>query len=123
MRALAHDEPATLILNVRHRGVLSSSAESGVAALFDDEAVVEVPCTVDASGATPHRVAPLPAHGVGLVRAVKAAERGVLEAVATGSREAAVRAMAAHPLVDSAPVARRLIDAYRAELPGLAYLR
>ncbi|MEV6300236.1 6-phospho-beta-glucosidase [Actinoplanes sp. NPDC051861] len=114
MRALAHDEPATLILNVRNRGTLG---------ILDDDAVVEVPCTVDARGAAPHRVAPLPGHGVSLVRAVKSAERAVLEAVATGSRSAAVRAMAAHPLIASEPVARRLIDAYRAELPGLAYLR
>ncbi|MFC7528176.1 6-phospho-beta-glucosidase [Actinoplanes sp. GCM10030250] len=114
MRALAHDEAATLILNVRNRGTIG---------VLDDEAVVEVPCTVDASGAAPHRVAPLPEHGADLVRAVKTAERGVLEAATTGSRSTAVRAMAAHPLVASEPVARRLIDTYRSELPGLAYLR
>ncbi|MEU4424926.1 6-phospho-beta-glucosidase [Actinoplanes sp. NPDC024001] len=114
MRALAHDEPVTLILNVRNRGTLG---------VLDDAAVVEVPCTVDAHGALPHRVSALPEHGVGLVRAVKAAERGVLEAAATGSRAAAVRAMAAHPLVDSEPVARRLVDAYRAEFAELTYLR
>ncbi|WP_328477198.1 6-phospho-beta-glucosidase [Actinoplanes sp. NBC_00393] len=114
MRALAHDEPATLILNVRNRGTL---------AVLDDEAVVEVPCTVDARGAAPHRVAPLPEHGVPLVQAVKTAERGVLEAVSTGSQAAAVRAMAAHPLVGVESVARRLIDGYRAEFSELAYLR
>jgi 6-phospho-beta-glucosidase len=114
MRALAHDEPVTLILNVRNRGCLG---------VLDDEAVVEVPCTVDARGALPHRVAPLPAHGVELVQAVKGVERGVLEAVAAGSRATAVRAMAAHPLVGSEPVARGLIDAYRDEFRELAYLR
>lgn len=114
MRALARDEPATLILNVRNRGTI---------AVLDDDAVVEVPCLVDGRGAVAQRVAPLPAHGTGLVTAVKSAERWVLQAVTTGSRAAAVRAMAAHPLVGSEPVARRLIDAYRAELPGLAYLR
>ena len=114
MRALARNEPATLILNVRNRGTLD---------VLDDDAVVEVPCVVDGSGAFPQRVAPLPAHGADLVRSVKEADRWVLRAVASRSRAAAVRAMAAHPLVGSKPIARRLIDAYRAEFAELAYLR
>jgi 6-phospho-beta-glucosidase len=113
MRALARDEPATLILNVRNRGTLE---------ILDDDAVVEVPCTVDARGAVPLPVAPLPGHAADLVRAVKATDRLILTAVATGSRDAAVRAMAGHPLVGDPAVAARLIDAYRAELPELAYL-
>jgi 6-phospho-beta-glucosidase len=113
MRALAHDEPETLILNVRNGGTLG---------VLDDDAVVEVPCTVTAAGAAPQRVAPLPAHGAELIRAVKTSERQVLEAVASGSRTSAVRAMAAHPLVGP-EVAARLIDAYRSEFPELAYLR
>jgi 6-phospho-beta-glucosidase len=113
MRALAHDEPATLILNVRNGGTLG---------VLDDDAVVEVPCTVTAAGAAPQRVAPLPAHGAEMVRAVKTAERHVLAAVASGSRTSAVRAMAAHPLVGP-EVAARLIDAYRSAFPELEYLR
>jgi 6-phospho-beta-glucosidase len=31
--------------------------------------------------------------------------------------------MASHPLIDSVPLARSLVDAYRAEFPELAYLR
>ncbi|BBH68156.1 6-phospho-beta-glucosidase [Actinoplanes sp. OR16] len=114
MRALARDEPARLILNVRNRGTLG---------VLDDDAVVEIPCTVDARGAVPDTIAPLPEHAVPLVRAVKAAERGVLEAVATGSRDAAVRAMAAHPLVGDPKIAAELIDSYRAAFPELDYLR
>jgi 6-phospho-beta-glucosidase len=64
----------------------------------------------------------VPSPGVELVQRVKATERAVLEAAASGSREAAVRAMASHPLVDSAPLGRALVDAYRAEFPELAYL-
>ncbi|CAL9583435.1 6-phospho-beta-glucosidase [Streptomyces sp. enrichment culture] len=114
MRAVARDERATLILNVRNRG----SALPGL----DAEAVVEVPCLVDANGAHPVSVAPLPYHALGLVAAVKAVEREVLAAAESGSRQAAVKAFALHPLVDSVAVARRLLDAYRAEHPGLAYL-
>ncbi|MEU2180243.1 6-phospho-beta-glucosidase [Streptomyces thermolilacinus] len=113
MRAVARDERATLILNVRNRSALPG---------LDADAVVEVPCLVDANGAHPVSVAPLPYHALGLVAAVKAVEREVLAAAESGSRQAAVKAFALHPLVDSVAVARRLLDAYRAEHPGLAYL-
>ncbi|MDF3302086.1 6-phospho-beta-glucosidase [Streptomyces tropicalis] len=114
MRAVARDERATLILDVRNRGTLPA---------LDDEAVVEVPCLVDANGAHPAAVSPLPEHATGLVCAVKAVERAVLAAAASGSRADAVRAFALHPLVDSVTVARRLVDGYVSVHPGLAYLR
>ncbi|MEU3663187.1 6-phospho-beta-glucosidase [Streptomyces sp. NPDC032940] len=114
MRAVARDERAVLILNVRNRGTLSA---------LDAEAVIEVPCVVDASGAHPVTADPLPGHATGLVCAVKAVEREILEAAATGSRATAVKAFSLHPLVDSVNVARRLVDGYTAVHPGLAYLR
>ncbi|MFD4952943.1 6-phospho-beta-glucosidase [Streptomyces sp. NPDC058451] len=114
MRAIARDERTTLILNVRNRGTLS---------VLDAEAVVEVPCLVDANGAHPVSVDPLPGHATGLVCAVKAVEREVLAAAGSGSRATAVKAFALHPLIDSVNVARRLVDSYLAVHPGLAYLR
>ncbi|MFD3540664.1 6-phospho-beta-glucosidase [Streptomyces sp. NPDC058662] len=114
MRAIARDERATLILNVRNRSTLS---------VMDCEAVIEVPCLVDANGAHPLGAAPLPLHAVGLVTAVKAVEREILAASASGSRADAVKAFALHPLVDSVGVARRLLDGYAAVHPGLGYLR
>ncbi|KUL30033.1 family 4 glycosyl hydrolase [Actinoplanes awajinensis] len=114
MRALARDEPAELILNVRNRGTLD---------VLDGDAVVEVPCRVDGRGAVPLPVGPLPGHAVELVRAVKATDRLILEAVGSGSRAAAIQAMVTHPLVGDPAIAERLVDSYRAELPELAYLR
>ncbi|MFD9969754.1 6-phospho-beta-glucosidase [Streptomyces sp. NPDC059017] len=113
MHAVARDERATLILNVRNRTTLS---------VLDADAVVEVPCLVDAGGAHPYAVDPLPGHATGLVTAVKAVEREVMKAAESGSRSAAVRAFALHPLVDSVTVARRLLDGYTAVHPGLAHL-
>ncbi|MEU5363891.1 6-phospho-beta-glucosidase [Streptomyces sp. NPDC005925] len=113
MRAVARDERATLILNVRNRGTLS---------VLDADAVIEVPCLVDANGAHPVAVDPLPGHATGLVCAVKAVEREVLAAAGSGSRATAVKAFALHPLVDSVRVAQRLVDGYTAVHPGLAYL-
>jgi 6-phospho-beta-glucosidase len=111
MRAIAHNERASLILNVRNRGVLRH---------LDDDAVVEVPCTVDANGALPVTVSQLSDDQAGLVCAVKAVERTTIEAATTGSRTAAQRAFALHPLVDSVTVAHQLLDTYAEELPGLS---
>ncbi|WP_225095252.1 6-phospho-beta-glucosidase [Streptomyces sp. CoH27] len=114
MRAIARDERTTLILNVRNRGTLS---------VLDTEAVIEVPCLIDANGAHPVAVDPLPGHATGLVCSVKAVEREVLAAAESGSRATAVKAFALHPLVDSVNVARRLVDGYTEVHPGLAYLK
>jgi 6-phospho-beta-glucosidase len=113
MRAIARDERTTLILDVPNRGTLSA---------LDAEAVIEVPCLVDANGAHPVAVDPLPGHATGLVCSVKAVERQVLAAAESGSRADAVKAFALHPLVDSVNVARRLMEGYAAVHPGLAYL-
>ncbi|MFJ1968363.1 6-phospho-beta-glucosidase [Streptomyces sp. NPDC087903] len=113
MRAIARDERTTLILNVRNQGTLS---------VLDTDAVIEVPCHVDANGAHPVAVDPLPDHATGLVCSVKAVEREVLAAAESGSRTTAVKAFALHPLVDSVNVARRLVEGYTDVHPGLAYL-
>ncbi|OIJ85538.1 6-phospho-beta-glucosidase [Streptomyces sp. MUSC 14] len=114
MRAIARDERTTLILNVRNGTTLSA---------LDGDAVIEVPCMVDASGARPVAVTPLPGHATGLVCSVKAVEREVLAAAESGSRHTAVKAFALHPLVDSVTVARRLVEGYTEVHPGLAYLK
>ncbi|MFD3502473.1 6-phospho-beta-glucosidase [Streptomyces sp. NPDC058676] len=114
MRAIARDERTTLILNVRNHGRIP---------VLDDDAVIEVPCHVDANGARPISGAPLPEHGTGLVCSVKAVERAVIHAADTGDRAHAVKALTIHPLIDSYAVAERLLDAYQRHFPELAYLR
>jgi 6-phospho-beta-glucosidase len=103
MRAIALDEPRTLILNVRSAGALPG---------FPADAVAELPCRADATGAHP---LPLPtppdAHQSGLMLTVKAVERATIEAATRGSRRAALRALALHPLVDSPAVAARILTA------------
>ncbi|MBW4722244.1 family 4 glycosyl hydrolase [Saccharothrix obliqua] len=109
MHAIAFDTRETLILNVRNGSTLSC---------VDADAVVEVPCEVDGGGARPIAGRPLPDHAAGLVMSVKAVERLVL----AGTRAAALKAFALHPLVDSVSTARSLLDAYVARHPELAYL-
>lgn len=110
MRAVARDEPTSLVLNVPNRGSLPG---------LDADAVVEVPCRVDASGWRPHPLDPLDAHSSGLVATMKAVDRLTIEAADSGSYAAATRAVALHPLVGSVSVARGILDAQLAALPEL----
>ncbi|PWI43095.1 6-phospho-beta-glucosidase [Streptomyces sp. ICBB 8177] len=101
MRAIARDERTRLILNVRNGGTVAA---------LDDDAVVEVVCEVGADGARPLPVAPPDEHQAGMMLAVKAVERATIAAADSGSRRDALRALALHPLVDSAAVAARILD-------------
>jgi 6-phospho-beta-glucosidase len=110
MRAIARDEATTLVLNVPNRGTLHG---------LDADAVVEVPCAVDAGGWRPHPAAPLDPHAFGLVSTMKAVERTTVEAALSGSYPTATKALALHPLVGSVTVARGILDAQLATLPEL----
>jgi 6-phospho-beta-glucosidase len=85
------------------------------------EVVVEVGCLIDARGAHPQPVAPLPPEIRGLVQAVKAYEELTITAGVEGIRQKAIQALMAHPLVLSNEIARGLLDeilpAHRAYLP------
>jgi 6-phospho-beta-glucosidase len=113
MRAIAHDEAATLVLNVANNGTLAG---------LPDDAVVEVPCAVDADGPRPLPLAPLDGHQLGLVQSVKAVETTTIEAALTGSQRLALLALATHPLVDSVTRARAILDAQLAAVPALRSL-
>ncbi|MEU5027676.1 6-phospho-beta-glucosidase [Streptomyces milbemycinicus] len=105
MRAIARDERATLILNVRNRTAVPG---------LDADAVVEVPCLVDAGGARPLAAGPVAPDQLGLMLTLKAVERATIAAATShgpAARAAALRALAVHPLVDSVNVASRILNA------------
>jgi 6-phospho-beta-glucosidase len=91
----------TQVVDVRNDGALPG---------LPDDAVVEVPCTVDRDGAHPQAQRPLPAEMSGLVAHCKSYERLAVEAALSGSRETMIRALVANPLVGQYPVAERLAD-------------
>jgi 6-phospho-beta-glucosidase len=84
---------------------------NGTIAGLPDDAVVEVPATVDRDGAHPLPVDPLPPEQLGLVQAVTAYESLTISAARTGDRSTALRALLAHPLVRQWDVAVPLLDA------------
>jgi 6-phospho-beta-glucosidase len=109
MAALLGGEEHRMILDVANAGADGQPLIDGLPA----DAVVEVPVRVDGGGVHPLPVErPLEPAMLARVQAVKAAERLVIEAARTRSRETAWLAFGVHPLVDSADVARRLVDAY-----------
>ncbi|TCC19311.1 6-phospho-beta-glucosidase [Kribbella sindirgiensis] len=113
MAAIARNERSTMILNVRN-----GSAIPGLPA----DAVVEIPCTVDADGPHPIATTPLAGHQLGLVQQVKAVEQLTIQAARDHSPRLALQALALHPLVDSVTTARTLLTNYRDRHPDLSQL-
>ncbi len=101
--AIAGDLRRLYIVNVPNRGNLPG---------LPADHVIEVPAVLDAGGARPLHAAPLPACVRGLVHAVAAYEELTIAAALEGSYGKALLALAAHPLVPSVSVARRLLDAF-----------
>jgi 6-phospho-beta-glucosidase len=113
MAAISRGETSSMILNIRGGGAVPG---------MPDSAVVEIPCVVDSEGPRAIPLAPVEGHMLGLMQQVKAVERLVIEAASTGSQQAAVKAFALHPLVDSVSTARALLEGYRRAHPELAAL-
>ncbi|WP_037568748.1 6-phospho-beta-glucosidase [Phaeacidiphilus oryzae] len=111
MNAIARDEPASMVLNVRNGPIVPS---------LPADAVIEVPCTVDAKGPRPQPVTAPDLSQLGLMQQVKACERLTVRAAFEQDPDAALQAFALHPLVDSVSVARRLLDGYRTRIPEVA---
>jgi len=110
--AIVNDKNEVHIVNVPNCGALKGLA---------DEAVVEIPALVNRSGAHPLVIGEMPLAVRGLVQAVKAYEELTVDAAVTGSRQTALLALVAHPLVPTADVAEqllaRILEANRAYLP------
>jgi 6-phospho-beta-glucosidase len=103
LRAVVNGTGERLILSVRNGTTVP---------WLDDDATVEVPCVVDARGATSDTVVELPEEERRLMARVRDAERATLDAVSSSSREAVVKAIACHPVVPSRELAERIVDGY-----------
>ncbi|MGC5012246.1 6-phospho-beta-glucosidase [Streptosporangium sp. DT93] len=110
--SLVNDRGDTQVVNLRNGGTLP---------FLPDEAVIEVPATVTAAGATALPVEPVEPLFAGLIAHVTAYETLALEAALHGGEERVADALLAHPLVGQFPLsgdlARRLVEANRVHLP------
>lgn len=115
MTALATGVPARMIL-----GVANNDGGELIIPQLAADAVIEVPCHVDATGVHPLPQGPLSGPELGLITAVKACEELVIEAALSGDKTSAWRALASHPLVDSIAVAKDVLEAYINKNPDIA---
>ena len=95
-------------LNIDTWGVANVSNRGAVKFLPDD-AVIETACLVNASGFRPLVTCSPPKTVWGLISAVKNYEQLAVEAAVTGSRDLALLALVAHPLVRDYDVATALL--------------
>lgn len=100
VRAIHFNANAIVPLSVANRGNIPD--------LFDAD-VVEVPCLVNANGALPLHVGPVPAPVRPLLTRVKEYERRTVAAALARSAERARDALASNPLVPDAATADRLV--------------
>ena len=80
---------------------------------LEPQDVVEVPCMVNANGAWPLHVGPVPPQVRELVIRVKDYERRTVRAALDGTRQAAQDALSINPLVPDRATAGRLVDAFQ----------
>jgi 6-phospho-beta-glucosidase len=113
---LSGGESGRMILNVPNK---TADGQRLVPEL-NDQAVVEVPCTVTTEGVQPRKVAPVAGDMLGLMAQVKSSEQLILKATEEGSLDLAWRAFATHPLVDSVNIGKELLINYTKQLPGTA---
>lgn len=118
MTAIATGRGERMILDVGNR---TASGERIVPELPED-LVLEVLCEVDGEGVHPLPVGPVELGRLGLMSSLRSAERSILEAARTGSRDAAWEGFSAHPLVSSPQLGAKLLAGYEAGHPRIAAL-
>jgi 6-phospho-beta-glucosidase len=101
LASLTADRGDVQVVNLRNGGTLP---------FLPDDAVVEVPATITASGATALPVEPVPPIYSGLISHTFAYEQLALEAALHGGRERVFEALLAHPLVGQVEQAEQLTD-------------
>lgn len=101
IEAVALDRDARLIVDVQNRGAVRE---------LPDNACVELPCIVDAGGATPLPQPALEPVIRGLIQHVKSYEELAVRAAISRSRRDVYLALVAHPLTPSAAIAGQIAD-------------
>ena len=101
LASLWNDTGDVQVVDVRNNGALEE---------LPDDAIVEIPCVINRSGATPAVASGLHGATSRLVGAVATYERLTVEAAITGDRETAFLALLAHPLISQIKPAEQLLD-------------
>ncbi len=98
------------IQNNKKQEYILDIPNNGYAPGFSPEMVIEMPAIVDSKGATPIQVTSISPEVRGLMQMLKAYEELTIDAAVTGSYDAALQALIAHPLVMSYKKAKPMLD-------------
>jgi len=101
---------ASSLLNDTGDVQVVNTLNNGTLPFLPDDAVIEVPAVVGASGARPVDVSPVEPLYSGLISHVTAYEQLALDAALRGGAERVFDALLAHPLVGQVSLARELTD-------------
>jgi 6-phospho-beta-glucosidase len=101
---------ASSLLNDTGDVQVVNTLNNGTLPFLPDDAVIEVPAVVGASGARPVDVSPVEPLYSGLISHVTAYEQLALDAALNGGAERVFDALLAHPLVGQVSLARELTD-------------
>ncbi len=116
--SMVNDTGEDFVVNVPNRGAVSNLPE---------DAILELSASVDATGAHPYAVGPLPEPLVGMQESLVRSQQLAVTAALSGDRTELLRAIVAHPLVHSVTAAEACMDellALQAEwLPQFAVSR
>ncbi|MFI5713516.1 6-phospho-beta-glucosidase [Kribbella sp. NPDC051620] len=101
---------ASSLLNDTGDVQVVNTLNNGALPFLPDDAVIEVPATVGATGTTPLPISPLEPLYAGLVAGVTAYENLALEAALKGGADRVFNALLAHPLIGQIEYANQLTD-------------
>ena len=124
MTALATGRRERMILDVGNIGAdrQEAPASERIVPELPADAVLEVLCEVDGDGVHPLPIGPVELGRLGMMSSLRAAERKILDAARTGSRDAAWQGFSMHPLVSSPELGAKLLEGYIAGHPQIAEL-
>lgn len=124
MTALATGRRERMILDVGNIGAdrQEAPASERIVPELPADAVLEVLCEVDGDGVHPLPIGPVELGRLGMMSSLRAAERKILDAATTGSRDAAWQGFSMHPLVSSPELGAKLLEGYIAGHPQIAEL-
>ena len=98
------------LLDPKPRPLIVNTAQAGVVAQMPEDAVMELMCDVSKNGVVPRPVGEIQEEIFGLIRQVKSYERLTIEAAIQHSRDKALMALLANPLVRTLPKALAVLD-------------
>lgn len=103
IKAITSGEKTQMILSVPNEGAIEG---------MEADDVVEITCTIDKDGAHPIHIGAIDEFQLMQIKRIKYFERCSIRAILEGDRDAAVKGLYMHPLVNDLQIARSLVSIF-----------